>query len=55
MLMESFDGGESFTEALVLESDPGEYSYPSVITADGIICGTYTWRREKIVYFEASL
>ena len=35
--------------ALVLESDPGEYSYPAIIqTSDGLVHITYTWKR-KIV------
>ena len=39
----------SGTSAHVLESEPGEYSYPAVIqTADGLVHITYTWRRERI-------
>lgn len=35
--------------ALVLESDPGEYSYPAVIqTRDGLVHITYTWKRERV-------
>ncbi|MBC8113095.1 MAG: exo-alpha-sialidase [Candidatus Saccharimonas sp.] len=35
--------------ALVLESDPGEYSYPAVIQAsDGLIHFTYTWKRQRV-------
>jgi len=34
---------------LVLESDPGEYSYPAMIqTQDGLVHVTYTWRRERV-------
>jgi predicted neuraminidase len=41
--------GKSWQPALVLESDPGEYSYPAVIqSADGLVHITYTWRRERI-------
>ncbi|MBM3826918.1 MAG: sialidase, partial [Verrucomicrobia bacterium] len=33
----------------VLESDPGEYSYPSIIqTSDGLVHITYTWKRQKV-------
>lgn len=35
--------------ALVLESEPGEYSYPSLIQAkDGLVHITYTWKRKKV-------
>jgi predicted neuraminidase len=41
--------GRTWTPVHVLESDPGEYSYPAVIqTADGRVHITYTWRRERI-------
>ncbi len=43
------DDGERWSAALVLEDEPGEYSYPAVIqTADGLVHITYTWRRERI-------
>ncbi len=33
----------------VLESEPGEYSYPAVIqTSDGLVHITYTWKRARI-------
>lgn len=41
--------GKSWEAAAVLESEPGEYSYPAVIqTADGKVHITYTWKRKKI-------
>lgn len=41
--------GRSWWPALVLENEPGEYSYPAVIqTSDGLVHVTYTWRRERI-------
>jgi predicted neuraminidase len=43
------DDGKRWDAALVLESDPGEYSYPAVIQgADGLVHITYTWRRRRI-------
>ena len=41
--------GKTWKAALVLESDPGEYSYPAIIqTSDGLVHITYTWKRERI-------
>jgi predicted neuraminidase len=41
--------GKLWHTALVLENDPGEYSYPAVIqTSDGLVHVTYTWKRERI-------
>jgi predicted neuraminidase len=41
--------GAAWNAALVLESEPGEYSYPAVIqTADGLVHITYTWKRQRI-------
>ncbi|MFM7540826.1 MAG: exo-alpha-sialidase [Planctomycetota bacterium] len=41
--------GEQWSGALVLESEPGEYSYPAIIqSADGLVHITYTWKRQKV-------
>jgi predicted neuraminidase len=41
--------GKTWDAALVIEHEPGEYSYPAVIqTADGMIHVTYTWKRQRI-------
>jgi predicted neuraminidase len=41
--------GKTWESALVLESEPGEYSYPAVIQApDGLLHITYTWKRQRI-------
>jgi predicted neuraminidase len=41
--------GNTWRDALELESSSGEYSYPAVIQAgDGLIHTTYTWQRERI-------
>jgi len=41
--------GKRWQAAAVLESEPGEYSYPAVIqTADGLAHITYTWKRQRI-------
>jgi predicted neuraminidase len=41
--------GKTWKATLVLENQPGEYSYPAVIqTSDGLVHVTYTWKRERI-------
>lgn len=41
--------GGSWKPALVLESEPGEFSYPAVMQgADGMVHVTYTWQRRRI-------
>jgi predicted neuraminidase len=41
--------GKLWEAALVLENEPGEYSYPAVIQSpDGLVHVTYTWKRLRI-------
>src|SRR5205085_4332782 len=41
--------GKKWQAALVLEDQPGEYSYPAVVqTSDGLVHVTYTWRRARV-------
>ena len=41
--------GKTWAPAVVLEDQPGEYSYPAVIQApDGLVHITYTWKRQRI-------
>jgi predicted neuraminidase len=41
--------GRSWNAAVVLESGPGEFSYPAAIqTADSMVHVTYTWKRTRI-------
>jgi predicted neuraminidase len=41
--------GERWTQFHALETEPGEYSYPSMIqSSDGDLHITYTWRRQKV-------
>jgi predicted neuraminidase len=41
--------GRRWDAALVLENQPGEFSYPAVIqAADGLVHVTYTWQRKRI-------
>ena len=40
---------KTWQAALVLENDPGEYSYPAIIqTSDGLVHITYTWHRKGV-------
>ena len=41
--------GKQWQAALVLENEPGEFSYPAVIqTAERLVHITYTWKRKSI-------
>ena len=41
--------GRKWFAAVVLENEPGEFSYPAVIqTRDGLVQITYTWKRRQI-------
>jgi predicted neuraminidase len=43
--------GQTWQAALVLEDQPGEYSYPAVIQGrNGLVHITYTWKRERVRY-----
>lgn len=45
----SVDDGKTWKQAVSLEQEQGEYSYPAVIqAADATIHITYTWRRQRI-------
>lgn len=49
----SIDEGRTWEKPLRLESNPGEYSYPSVIqSTDGRVHVTYTYRRYAIKHVE---
>ena len=48
--------GDTWSAPLVLESEPGEYSYPAVIQgADGTVHITYTWKRKRVKYVALAL
>jgi predicted neuraminidase len=54
-LFESNDSGDTFVRLFDLETEPGEYSYPAVITDGKYLYGCYTWKREKMVFFQCDL
>ena len=50
------DDGKEWHQAVVLENEPGEYSYPAVIqTRDGRVHITYTWNRVRIKHVTLEL
>jgi predicted neuraminidase len=50
------DDGLNFRPAFMLESEPGEFSYPAVIqAADGTVHITYTWNRKRIKHVAIAL
>lgn len=49
-LFVSGDNGKSFAKFADLETDEGEYSYPSIICADNTVYIVYTYKREKIAF-----
>lgn len=51
----SHDNGKTWGENFVLENEPGEYSYPAVITDGKDIYVSYTWKRETIACWKLSL
>jgi predicted neuraminidase len=48
----SRDNGDSWSDEIVLEHEPGEYSYPAIIAEGSALYVTYTWKRERIAYWE---
>ncbi|MFN8942226.1 MAG: exo-alpha-sialidase [Acidobacteriota bacterium] len=41
--------GDKWSDPIILESEPGEYSYPAIIqAADGSLHATWTWKRQRI-------
>jgi predicted neuraminidase len=41
--------GKNWQAAVVLENEPGEYSYPAIIQSqDGLVHTTYTWKRRRV-------
>ena len=43
------EDGEEWKAALILEDEPGEFSYPAVIvSSDNLVHITYTWHRRRI-------
>lgn len=54
-LLVSTDNGATWPHCLNLETEPGEYSYPSIISTASGVALTYTWRRERIAFWTGSV
>jgi predicted neuraminidase len=48
----SEDNGLTWEERFVLEDEPGEYSYPAIVAVGNRTCLVYTWRRERIAFWD---
>jgi alpha-L-rhamnosidase len=49
LVLADSEDGETWDTILILEDQPGEYSYPAIIEDDqGNLQITYTWKRDKI-------
>lgn len=51
ILSYSKDNGETWKELITLEDAPGGYAYPAIICNDEELLVTYTWKRERIVFW----
>ena len=56
LVLASSPDGKNWEDLHTLETGPGEYSYPSIIEGtDGRVHLVYTWKREKIKYWEITI
>ncbi len=51
-LAASRDGGESWEKLCDLEAEPGEFSYPAIVSRGNRVFLSYTHKRENIAYWE---
>ena len=50
----SGDNGETWETIYTLEDEQGDYAYPAIVATDSEIMLTYTWHRERIVFWRLS-
>jgi len=48
----SNDNGRTWGDEFVLEDEPGEYSYPAIVSRGNELYVTYTWKRERIAFWK---
>lgn len=51
----SSDNGSTWTDEVKLETEPGEYSYPAIVAKADELYVTYTWKRERIAFWQLTL
>ena len=54
-LVASEDNGLTWEPVLDLETEPGEFSYPAVVATPQGFAGTYTAKRETVIFWEAEV
>lgn len=52
VLAVSSDNGKTWSDELMLEGNPGEFSYPAIVAKGKTIYLTYTWNRTRIVFWK---
>ncbi|MNW63321.1 hypothetical protein D3C74_415240 [compost metagenome] len=55
MVAFSNDNGASWGDEWVLEDDPGEYSYPAIVSQGERLYITYTWKRDRIAFWKLNV
>lgn len=54
-LLFSNDNGQSWHSEFILDRGEGQYSYPAIIAAGNTLYITYTWKRERIAFWEINM
>jgi predicted neuraminidase len=55
VLRTSTDNGKNWGNEYVLEDSEGEYSYPAIVSQGNDVHLTYTWKRERIVFWKVTV
>lgn len=54
----SYDNGLTWPKMMIIENDAdtkAEYSYPAIITYNNSVALTYTWKRQRIAFWELNI
>jgi len=51
----SRDNGRTWPHSCDIETEPGEYSYPAIIPTAVGMAVTYTWKRERIAFWQGAI